>query len=75
MAPYEPLVPLQNILVKALSSNMVSAFSEPLPFVVTSFGANDLPINYNFGHKWRSVFKQDTYYSVVLVAFTKSQVR
>lgn len=73
-APYQPIVPLKNLLFKALSSKTVTSISQPLPFIVTSFERKDLPVNYNFGYDWRSVFKQKTHYSVVLAAFTKGKV-
>lgn len=72
--PYEPVVPIKNLLAKALSSKMVTKVSQPLPFVVSSFGPADIPINYNFGYEWRSVFKQKKHYSVVLAAFTEGRV-
>ncbi len=48
---------------------------QPLPFIVATFGPKGLPTNYNFGYEWRSVFKQKTYYSVVLAAFVKGKVK
>ena len=48
--------------------------TQPVPFIVASFGSDALPVNYKFGYEWRSVFKQKTHYSVVLVAFTKGEV-
>lgn len=75
-APYQPIVPLKNLLFKALSSKkMVTTISQPLPFIVASFEPTALPVNYKFGYEWRSVFKQKTHYSVVLAAFTKGKVR
>lgn len=74
-APYQPIVPLKNLLFKALSSKkMVTKIPQPLPFIVAAFEPNSLPVNYNFGYEWRSVFKQKTHYSVVLAAFTKGEV-
>lgn len=73
-APYQPIVPLKHLLEKALSSKTVATVSQPLPFIVSTFTPENLPVNFNFGHEWNSVFKQKTYYSVVLVAFTKTMV-
>lgn len=74
-APYQPIVPLKNLLFKALSSKkMVTKIPQPLPFIVAAFEPKTLPVNYNFGYEWRSVFKQKTHYSVVLTAFTKGEV-
>lgn len=74
-APYQPIVPLKNLVVKALSSKTVNTISQPLPFIVASFEPKALPINYKFTYEWRSVFKQKTHYSVVLVVFTRGKVR
>ena len=73
-APYVSLIPLEQLLLKALPSKMVSSVTQPIPFIVGSFQPNDLPRKYHFGYEWRSVFKQKHYYGVVLVAFTKAEV-
>ena len=73
-APYQPIVPLNHLLEKALSSKTVTTVSQPLPFIVSTFAPDQLPVNFNFGYEWNAVFKQKTYYSVVLVAFTRTMV-
>jgi hypothetical protein len=74
-APYQPIVSLKNLLFKALASKkLVTTIAQPLPFIVAAFEPRALPVNYNFGYEWRSVFKQKTHYSVVLAAFTKGEV-
>ena len=73
-APYQPIIPVNSLLEKALSSKTVAVVSQPLPFIVSTFTPDDLPVNFDFGYEWNSVFKQKTYYSVVLVAFTRSIV-
>ena len=73
--PYKPVVPLSELLTHALSKKLVTKVAEHVPFVVDEFQSGDLPPSLRIAGKWvRRAFKHDTYYSFVVVAFTKSKV-
>ncbi len=73
-APFTPVVPRNEILLKSLRTQTVDVVQQPIPFLVSSIHPNDIPTTINFGYKWRHAFKANHYYSVVLVVFTKTNV-
>lgn len=73
--PYKPVVPLSELLTHALSKKLVTKVVEHVPFIVGDFLSGELPPTLRIAGKWvHKAFKRDTYYSFVVVAFTKSKV-
>lgn len=74
-AQFEPKVPASKLLTRVVSSQTAAGTSEALPFVVETYQAESLPQNLSFDGRWmQRAFKQKTYYTVVLAAFTKTEV-
>lgn len=73
--PYQPVIPLSELLTHALSKKLVTKVAQRVPFVVDEFQSGDLPPTLRIAGKWvHRAFKHDTYYSFVVVAFTKVKV-
>ena len=73
--PYKPVVPLPQLMSHALSKKLATQVTEHVPFIVGDYAAKELPHSLTFNGKWvRQAFKPDTYYSVVVVAFGKTEV-
>ena len=73
--PYKPVVALPQLLTHTLSKQLVTKVAERVPFSVGDFKSGDLPPTLRISGKWvHKAFKHDTYYSFVVVAYTKSQV-
>lgn len=70
--PYKPVVPLPELLQRTLSKKLVTKVAGHVPFVVGDFLSGELPPTLRISENWvHKAFKQDTYYSFVVVAFTK----
>lgn len=70
--PYKPVVPLPELLQRTLSKKLVTKVAGHVPFVVGDFLSGELPPTLRISGNWvHKAFKQDTYYSFVVVAFTK----
>ena len=73
--PYSPTVPLDQLPSHAVSSHLVSEVSDPIPFIIGQYSAHTLPEKLTFDGTWmRKAFKPETYYSIVVAAFTKTSV-
>jgi len=72
--PFSSMIPRNEILLRSLQTKSVDVVDQPIPFVISSFHPDKIPTTFHFGYKWRHAFKQEQYYSVVFVAFTKSDV-
>lgn len=73
--PYQPVVQDSELLAHTLSRKLVTKVAEHVPFFVGEFLPEDLPPSLRISGKWvHRAFKQDTYYSFVVVAYTQSQV-
>ena len=70
--PYQPVVPLPELLNHTLSRKLVTKVVERVPFFVGEYQSEELPPTLKVAGKWvHKAFKTDTYYSFVVVAFTK----
>ena len=73
--PYEPQVPINQLLSHSVSPHLVAKVADPIPFVIGKYEANSLPETLDFDEQWlRKAFKPKTHYSVVVAAFTKTEV-
>ena len=70
--PYSPVVPISELLSHTLSKKLVTKVADSVPFCVGEYGAGELPPTLKISGSWvHRAFKRDTYYSFVVVAFTK----
>ena len=70
--PFKPVVPLGTLLNHTLSRKLAEKVVERVPFLVGEYQSDNLPPTLKITGKWvQKAFKMDTYYSFVVVAFTK----
>lgn len=73
--PYKPVVPLSQLMSNAISRKLATKVTEHVPFIVGDYAAKELPHSLTFSGRWvRQAFKVDTYYSMVVAAFAKTEV-
>ena len=70
--PFKLVVPLPQLLNHTLSKKLAEKVVERVPFFVGEYQSGDLPPTLKIAGRWvQRAFKIDTYYSFVVVAFTK----
>ena len=73
--PYNPIIPINKLPVKAISAHLASTVSDKLPFIVGTYESHKLPKKLVFdGSSMTLDFKPDTHYAFVLGAFTQTEV-
>ena len=74
-APYQPVVPLTELMAHAVSKELAAQATKPVPFILGEYTANEFPHLVDFTIKTvRKDFKPDTYYSVVVAAIANITV-
>ena len=74
-APYQPVVPLSELMVHAVSKELAAQTTKPVPFIIGEYTANEFPHLVDFTIRTvRKDFKHDTYYSIVVAAIANITV-
>ena len=74
--PYTPLVPVSQVLTKAVSLDTSAKVSDKLPFVMGKYSIKDYPhvLKFDGTGVLEKAFKPQTYYAFAVVVYGENKV-